>query len=611
MYAHNLSNFDGIFLLKHLIAYCQDKGKVEPLIFHGKIISIKVTIGKGKNQKTIIFKDSYLLLPLSLRNLCKAFDVTTSKGYFPFLLSDIYYSGVLPALHLWSKITPSIYESLVSEYKGKKMWNFQLESTKYCKLDCLSLHEVIVKFNELIFKEFKIDSHKVLTLPSLAMKIYKSHYMPENSIYQLLGKAEEAIRQSYSGGAVDVYIPHNRISSFFSKVKDAFFKTLYYYDVNSLYPYVMANHPMPVGKPVYFDGDIRKIESDAYGFFYCKITSPDNLLHPIIQRKIKTSDGMRTIAGLGSWNAWISSIEIDNAVKYGYTFEILNGYQFEKGDLFSSYVNKMYSLRLQYEKGTPMNLIAKLLMNSLYGKFGMRMETTVVDIFDTSTDLRLEIFKDTLEALGESITDYIKIDKSYVIVRDSRLSMKYDEKDDMYHGVDVNIAVASAITAGARVHMSYFKNNPAFNLYYSDTDSAVTDRPLPQHMIGSELGQVKLEHIINKAIFLAPKVYGLVDVDGNEIIKVKGISHDVASQLHIEDLESLLVKDSSREFTQEKWYKKQIEGEITIQDTMYTLKVTSNKRAPLYLYDEGVEIYSNTRPYNYNEIIYPPPGPLL
>jgi hypothetical protein len=35
---------------------------------------------------------------------------------------------------------------------------------------------------------------------------------------------------------------------------------------------------------------------------------------------------------------------------------------------------------------------------------------------------------------------------------------------------------------------------------------------------------------------------------------------------------------------------------------MYTLKVTSNKRFPLYIYDEGIEIYSNTRPYNYDEI---------
>ena len=163
--------------------------------------------------------------------------------------------------------------------------------------------------------------------------------------------------------------------------------------------------------------------------------------------------------------------------------------------------------------------------------------------------------------------------------------------------------IASAVTAGARIHMSIFKNSTNFNLYYSDTDSAVIDSQLPSNMIGNGLGQMKLEHIINKAIFLAPKVYGLADVDGNEIIKVKGINHDVASQLHIEDLESLLVKDSSREFTQEKWYKKQIEGEISIQDTLYTLKVTSNKRSPLYLYDEGIEIYSNTRPYNYDEII--------
>jgi hypothetical protein len=262
----------------------------------------------------------------------------------------------------------------------------------------------------------------------------------------------------------------------------------------------------------------------------------------------------------------------------------------------------MYTLRLQYKKGHPMNLIAKLLMNSLYGKFGMRMETTVVEMHDTSTDDRLQFFKERLDALGESITDYIKIDKTYVIVRDSKLAMKYDDELDMYHGVDVNIAVASAITAGARVHMSIFKKNPDFNLYYSDTDSAVVDAQLPIELVGSALGQMKLEYTINKAIFLAPKVYGLVDVDGNEIIKVKGISHDVASQLHIEDLESLLVKDSTREFTQEKWFKKQIEGEISILDTMYTLQATSNKRAPLYIYDDGVEIYSNTRPYNYDEI---------
>ena len=46
----------------------------------------------------------------------------------------------------------------------------------------------------------------------------------------------------------------------------------------------------------------------------------------------------------------------------------------------------MYELRLHYTKGHPMNLIAKLLMNSLYGKFGMKLDTTRIDMFDTSNE---------------------------------------------------------------------------------------------------------------------------------------------------------------------------------------------------------------------------------
>ena len=482
------------------------------------------------------------------------------------------------------------------------MWSFKQESTKYCKLDCLSLHQVLTKFSELIFNEFKVDIHKVLTLPSLAMKIYKTHYMPKDTIYQLLGKPEFNIRQSYSGGAVDVYIPHNRISGFLNNIV-AKFKTLLYYDVNSLYPTIMSKMTMPIGKPIVFEGDIRKIEPNAYGFFFCKITTPEYLEHPIIQRRVKTKDGLRTIAGLGTWDGWVNSLEMDNAVKYGYMFEILNGYQFEQGDIFSEYINKMYSLRKEYSKGTPMNLIAKLLMNSLYGKFGMSLETTEISMFDTTTDAGLALFNEMLEFYDETVQDYIKIDNHYLIIRNSMLSYKYNEELELYHGLEVNIAIAAAVTSGARVYMSYFKNNPDFNLYYSDTDSVVIDKELPTALVGNELGQVKLEHIIKRAVFLAPKVYGLLDVDGSEIIKVKGVGYDKISELNLADLESLLFKDSSKELIQEKWFKKVIEGEITISDMIYTLKVTSNKRAPEYLNNGGIEIYNSTRPYYYDEIV--------
>lgn len=319
------------------------------------------------------------------------------------------------------------------------------------------------------------------------------HSLKQYSIYQLHGLPEYNIRKSYTGGAVDVYIPQYKDKGL-----------LYSYDVNSLYPSVMLNNPMPVGQPIAFLGNIRAVDPNAFGFFYCKIRSPDYLEHPILQRTVKTSDGMRTIAGLGSWHGWIASGEMDNAITIGYSFEILHGYLFEKGDLFSGYVNKMYNLRMEYEKGTPMNLIAKLLMNSLYGKFGMRTDITKVEVFDCSTDDGVLALDEAIETYGEAIHDSIRIDDIFYIVRDSMLDLIYNSEEEMYHGANVNIAIASTITAGARVFMSIFKNNPNFKLYYSDTDSAVVDTILPASIVGEGLGQLKLEHVIERAVFLAP-----------------------------------------------------------------------------------------------------------
>ena len=86
---------------------------------------------------------------------------------------------------------------------NNKIWNFKDEAIKYCKLDCKCLHEIMTKFNELIFNEFSINVHNVLTLPALAMKIFKTKFMPRagglNTIYQLHGIIERNIRQSYTG----------------------------------------------------------------------------------------------------------------------------------------------------------------------------------------------------------------------------------------------------------------------------------------------------------------------------------------------------------------------------------------------------------------------------
>lgn len=167
--------------------------------------------------------------------------------------------------------------------------------------------------------------------------------------------------------------------------------------------------------------------------------------------------------------------------------------------------------------------------------------------------------------------------------------------------MNTNIAIASAITAYARIFMSQFKNNPNYNLYYSDTDSIVIDTQLPNEFVGNALGQLKLEYIIKKAVFLAPKVYGLITVNENgdniEIIKAKGLTKDSIKNIKVSDLELLLNKDSIKLFNQDKSFKNLFNSDIKVLNTAYTLKITSNKRK--LIYENG--IFTNTKPYNYNE----------
>ena len=600
IYAHNLSGFDGILLLRHLIDY--NSQEVSPVIFNGKLMAIKLKV----DGRTIIFKDSYLLLPMSLRNLCQSFGVTTQKTNFPFNLTDINYNGEFPSYEYWTGMELFEHNYLKEEFNKKGLvWSFREESIKYCYTDCAALYEILIKFNELIFKEFSINIHGSLTLPSLSMKIFKIHYMIKDSIYQLLGNIEKDIRESYTGGAVDVYQHHNVAHNDFHENHRT---KLYYYDVNSLYPAVMGKVKLPVGKPIAFEGNIRSVEPDAYGFFYCNIKTPEYLEHPILQRRIKTENGLRTIAGLGEWTGWVNSKELDVTSKLGYRFEIIKGYKFETAIIFDKYVEKMASIRASYPKSDPMNLIAKLLMNSLYGKFGMKSENTSIEIFDT-TDLKQNAqLQSTLDLYGDSLKDYVKLNQYHLLVKPSLAKTVREGDDDIFHGVDVNVAIASAVTAGGRLYMSHFKNRYDFRLYYSDTDSIIINKELNSYFIGSEVGQLKLECTIEEAVFLAPKAYAINTTDGQRIVKGKGLTSEALKDFHFSDMEELLKPNAQHEFIQEKWFKNMFTSEITISDMAYILKATTNKRLSPYqkCFNKnetfGTCLYK-TFPYKYSDII--------
>ena len=56
-------------------------------------------------------------------------------------------------------------------------WSLKNETLKYCINDCISLYEVLIKFNQFIFNKFKLNIHNYPTLPSLTFGIFRSNFL--------------------------------------------------------------------------------------------------------------------------------------------------------------------------------------------------------------------------------------------------------------------------------------------------------------------------------------------------------------------------------------------------------------------------------------------------
>lgn len=261
-------------------------------------------------------------------------------------------------------------------------------------------------------------------------------------------------------------------------------------------------------------------------------------------------------------------LEIINAMDEGYTFKVINGYTFDKSNIFAEYINELYELKLNSTKDDPMYLIAKLLLNSLYGRFGMTNE------FDNN----LVIDNHLIDQYAEdySISDIIPFNngKSLITFTDEA-NIELTQLGSLSK-TNISIGIAAAISSYARIHMSQFKNSNDFNLYYSDTDSIIIDKPLPTDKVGKDIGLMKLENTLAEGVFIAPKVYGGIISDSlTEFTKVKGFKDNI----EYNDLKSLLdINNKSLELNQDKWFRSIENGSITIKNQLYTLRATENKR---------------------------------
>lgn len=343
LYFHNL-RFDGEFIVNWLLKNGFKWSKSgKPKTFETVISSmgqwyiIDICYGyKGKQKLHTIIYDSLKKLPFPLKKIAKDFKLEIQKG-------EIDYHKERP---IGYDITP--------------------DEETYIKKDI----EIIADALEIQFKQ-GLDR---ITNGSDALRGFKSlistkmfeKYFPVLSL-----ELDSNIRLAYRGGFTWLN----------DKYKEKEIGEGIVFDVNSLYPSQMYNRPLPWGMPIYFDGQYEYDEE--YPLFIQHIRcefelKPDKI--PTIQIKknllfkqnqyLKNSDGEVV-------DLYVTNVDLELIQEHYelYDVEYCSGWKFKqvKG-LFNSFIDKWTYIKTTNEGA--IKLLAKLQLNSLYGKFATNPDIT-------------------------------------------------------------------------------------------------------------------------------------------------------------------------------------------------------------------------------------------
>lgn len=347
-YFHNLK-FDSSFLLTYLIEngfeYIEDKKDIKDRTFTtiisdlGMFYALEIYF-KKYNKKYIkaTFYDSLKIIPMKVKDIAKSFNLPISK--------------------------------LEIDYKKPRPRNPELtqEEIDYIKND--------VKIVAMALKTLFDKGLNKMTSASNALADYKkilgqnrfNHFFP-----CLDYEIDSDIRSAYKGGFTYV----NPI------YKEKEVSEGVVLDVNSLYPSILYEKDMPFGYPVFFEG--RYQEDKTYPLYIQRITCVFDLKKnkiPCIQIKnsrynflaneyLTTTNGLTVALTLTNIDLKLFLEQYDvRDLTYisGWKFKSIKG-------LFTKYIDKWIKEKnegtIEGNKGKRTR--AKLMLNSLYGKFAKSM----------------------------------------------------------------------------------------------------------------------------------------------------------------------------------------------------------------------------------------------
>lgn len=349
VYFHNL-RFDGNFIIQRLLQigykFASKPQEKETRSFTTLIsdkglwyqIEIFFLI-KGKKVNKVTIQDSLKLIPLSVRDIAKSFKLPIRKGSIDYEAHDLLPEG--------APLTKEEEEYLIHDVQivEHALSFFHSEGLNKMTIGSCALEE----FKKLIKKKY-----------------FKMYFPPP--FY------DADVRKAYKGGFT--YLN--------PKFRNKMLKDIVVLDVNSLYPSVMkgcSGEMLPYGTPIFYKGEYE--EDALYPLYIQKIRcsfklKPNKI--PTIQIKgnmyyqgnqyLTSSDGDRPTLYLTSVDLKLFFEQYDV-----YNPEFLSGWKFkgiEAGAIFGDYVDKWSDVKIKSkEEGNHgMYLISKLLLNSLYGKFG-------------------------------------------------------------------------------------------------------------------------------------------------------------------------------------------------------------------------------------------------
>lgn len=259
---------------------------------------------------------------------------------------------------------------------------------------------------------------------------------------------------------------------------------VYHVDCNSLYPYVMKECKYPYRLVGYNSqaspGHLATLLA-KYGVIARVLVETETDTFPVRHRK-------RTIYATGQFWTTLCGKELDYASRAGYIRKVGYHVCYDMMDLFSAYVDYFFALKCEYKQSgnRAMELIAKMFLNTLQGKFGQR-SMRWVDRPDVAPEEGMRwgrwfhVDYDAVERNKHKVVTANILDehkKEQEVFHYRAIGGKTQEMVEQDEISSSFPAIGSFVTANARAYMaSYRALCPERSIIYQGTDSLLLLEP--------------------------------------------------------------------------------------------------------------------------------------